>query len=460
MELFTANRVHILGIGGIGVSAIAKILHAGGVRVTGSDAAASLITDELSLRGISVVIGHIAENLPSDVDAVVYSGAVPADNVERVAATDREVPQFSYSEALGALSRTRRTIAISGTHGKSTTTSMLGSILIHAGLDPLIIVGTRVAAFSDGNVHLGRGDFCVVEACEHEAQMMRLVPERIIVTNLEPDHLDYYGSFENLIETFKKYVARVPADHCVANADDKAVMSLFGNDGAAGPRTIGAKAGMLRCVSRRTDTGVQRVQIEDAETGSQFELALRIPGAFNVLNALCALEMARSIGIGLELAIEALEQFPGSWRRFERVGTFHDAPVISDYGHHPTAVRETIRAAREFFPGRRIFLVYQPHQHHRTEALYKDFVDALQESDALVLCEIYDVVGREHGSSAASAHGIIDELSARDADKPLWYAQSLSDAVEYVRSNVEPNDILLVMGAGDIYKIADMLCSK
>jgi UDP-N-acetylmuramate--alanine ligase len=456
MDFLDAKRVHVIGIGGIGTSGLSKILVHRGVVVSGSDASASLITEDLSVRGVAVTIGHSADNVAEDVDAIVYSSAVPATNPERAAAEERGIPQFSYSVALGAITRKYRTIAVSGTHGKSTTTSMLATILIAAGLEPLVLVGTRVPNFKDGNVYLGAGDIFVVEACEHEAQMMNLSPERIVITNLEPDHLDFYGTFENLSETFKKYVAQIPAEHCVVNGDEASVVALFGDEK---PVTFGFENTDVQCTERHSGDGIQYASVAFPD-GAHADLKLRIPGAFNVMNALAATTMAMQVGVSAEQAFEALYNFPGSWRRFERVGHFNGAPVISDYGHHPTAIRETVKAAREFFPGKRVVLAYQPHQHHRTKALYGDFIEALADPDALILNEVYHVTGREDAKDAATtSEGLMGDVAARRGEKPHWYAKSLDEVSELIQKHALPDDIILVMGAGDIYKIAHKVCS-
>ena len=458
MNFLDAKRVHIIGIGGIGTSGVAKILAHRGVRVSGSDASSSLITEELQARGIAVTIGHSADNVAPDIDAIMYSSAVQAANPERAVADERGIPTYSYSVALGEITKKYTTVAVSGTHGKSTTTSMLASIAIAAGLDPLVLVGTRVPNFKDGNVYLGSGSIFIVEACEHEAQMMNLSPSKIVVTNLEPDHLDFYETFENLQETFKQYVAKVSADDCVVNGDDADVVRLF--EGRELPHTFGFGEHEFRCTARRSEAGVQFATIACPD-GVSREMKLRIPGAFNVMNALAALSMAAALGVDVDTAIAALYEFPGAWRRFERVGKMGEAHVISDYGHHPTAIRETLKAAREFFPDKRVVLVYQPHQHHRTKALYGDFVDVLAEPDALILNEVYHVEGRENAADAvATSAGLMTDISARRGDeKPQWYAQSLGEVSELIKKHTLPDDVILVMGAGDIYKVAHSICS-
>lgn len=460
MSLLTKKFVHIIGIGGIGLSGVAKILQYRGLQVSGSDAEGSLITEELQAMGIPVVIGQAAENLGADVDVVIYSGAVPATNPERLAAAARGLPEFSYSQALGEITKGYRTIAISGTHGKSTTTAMLGSILMQAGFDPMVLVGTRVANFSHGNVQLGRGEWFVVEACEHAAQMLQLAPERIIITNLEPDHLDFYGSFENLIETFKKYVGKIGAAACVIPAADPVMNKVFsGSENQA--LTFGEHTGSLHCLERQIKNGQQQVLVAD-DQNNQFELNLRVPGIFNVLNALAALTLARSIGADLNLALQALAEFKGSWRRFELIGnTKKGALVISDYGHHPTAINSTVRAAREFYPDKRIVLAFQPHQHHRTKSLLDEFLAALQTPDALILQEIYDVKGRESaGDQDVSSAGLLARLQNNFGTGQAGFAPTAADTIQQILAIEQTGDLILVMGAGDIYKIATDLCSQ
>lgn len=455
MSLLEKKYIHCIGIGGIGVSALAKILIQRGCVVSGSDAEQSLITDELLARGISVNIGKSDGGFPLQTEAIVYSSAVPTTHPERIAALDRGIEQFSYAQVLGELSRAYHTIAISGTHGKSTTTALLGNILIAAGYDPLVLVGTRVASFSDGNAHLGAGTWFVVEACEHEAQMMQISPEYLIVTNVEPDHLDFYETFDRLLETFRAYVRGVRSERCVLNFDDENVRAL-----AEGAHTFGFTGGTVQCLHRTTTSGIQTAHLI-TNHDAHFTMSLRIPGRFNVMNAMAAFEMARMIGIDADVALRALNEYPGSWRRFERVGEVNGAAVISDYGHHPTALKETVRAAREFFPGRRILLAYQPHQHHRTKALHKEFIDALHEPDALILNEIYDVKGREGaGDQDISSATLYEEVVAQQIGKPIWYARTHAEVVTLITTHATPQDVVLIMGAGDIYKIVPQVCVK
>lgn len=455
MALLGHKKVHFIGIGGIGMSGVAKILRSRGLEVAGSDVADSAVIEELRGAGVVVNIGQAAENVPVDAEAVVHTSAVPADNPERVEAARRGLSIFSYSAAVGEISREYQTVAISGTHGKSTTTAMLGKILLAAGLDPLILVGTKVRGFSDGNVHLGQGKIFVVEACEHEAQMLRLHPSMIVLSNLENDHLDFYQNWENLRDTFRAYIKKVAPKKIIANADDGGLREMLREVDA----TFYGTTGQARLLQRSFFSGGQQALV--AVVDEEKKLILRLPGEFNIYNALAALTAAINLGVAPEIALAALAEFGGSWRRFENLGEWQGATVISDYGHHPTAVTKTLAAAREFFGVRRIVLVFQPHQHHRTAALYEDFLTAFAEPEVLLLAEIYDVAGRTgEEARAISSARLAEDLHARRGSKETFYLADAAAVEEKLRTIIQTGDVLLIMGAGDIFLLAEKLCSR
>jgi len=386
------RHVHIIGVGGIGTSAIAKLFLAKGARVTGSDRQASALTDELVRHGLRFAEGGDPSALAT-ADLVVYSAAVPDTDPERAEAARLGVRQLSYPQFLGELSRGYTTIAVAGTNGKSTVTAMLGLLLEAAGYDPLVIVGSLVPGFSDGNLRLGAGRFLVVEACEYRAHMLNLHPEMIVLTNVEEDHLDYFRDLAHIQDTFQTFLDKMKGKGLVVlNADDP------GSAGFHADRVVryGTQDGADYMVeNRRTAAGIQSALVRRLHPPEPLgDLALRVPGAFNIMNALAATAAAMELGVPFETCARVLKQFPGIWRRFERVGTWNGADVISDYGHHPTAIRATVAAAREFFPGRRVVLCFQPHQHARTKELFGGFVEALAEADAVVVPEVYEVAGR------------------------------------------------------------------
>lgn len=455
MALLKHKKVHFIGIGGIGMSGVAKILRSRGLVVTGSDAADSAIIEELRAAGVQIKIGQVAENIPLDAEAVVHTSAVAATNPEYQEALRRHLPIFSYAEAVGEISRAYQTVAISGTHGKSTTTAMLGKILLAAGLDPLILVGTKVRDFSDGNVHLRQGKIFVVEACEHSAQMLRLHPSMIVLTNLESDHLDFYQNWENLRDTFRAYLKKVASKKIIANADDAGLREMLGDTAV----NFYGTAGQVQLLRRTVSVGAQQAQILIA--GQEMTMSLRLPGEFNIYNALAALTAAINLGVAPEIALAALAEFGGSWRRFENLGEWQGATIISDYGHHPTAVMKTMAAAREFFGQRRIILVFQPHQHHRTTALYADFLTAFAEPEILLLAEIYGVTGRTGvEAQEISSARLAADLGVSRGAKETFYAATVAAMEEKIRAVIQTNDVLLIMGAGDIFLLAEKLCSR
>lgn len=450
------KRVHFTGIGGIGVSALAKLCLARGMAVSGSDLNASAITADLARRGAKVAAGSGA--LPEKLDLLVYSPAVPETDPERAEAARRGTRQLSYPEALGEMSRQMKTVVVTGTNGKSTTAAMLGLILEAAGMDPTVIVGSLVPGFPDGNLRAGGGKLFVVEGCEYRANVLNLHPSAVVLTNVEEDHLDYFRDIGHIRDTFQQLIDACPG--AVAwNADDPNSRLLKVKDGVSYAMDAAAD---VNGENRRVEAGAQSVDVR--RHGVKFgSFTLRVPGAFNAMNALAATAMAMELGVPFETCARTLEAFRGIWRRFERVGDLVIpplkggtegglVPVISDYGHHPTAIRGTIEAAREFFPGRRVVLCFQPHQHSRTLELKDDFIAALQGADAVVIPEIYGVAGRTEEEAKL--------ISSKDlaAGVPgAAYAKDLAEAEALVRGLVRDGDVLLVQGAGDVDGLARRL---
>ena len=419
------KKIYFVGIGGIGVSALAKLFLVYGKQIAGSDKYSSEITDDLQKKGIKVYIGHEDTNLDSDTDLVIYSAAVGPEIPERKKATELGIKQLSYPKALGLITKSKDTIAISGTHGKSTTTAMLGLILTEAGLDPTVIVGSKVKHPTfDENVRIGRGKYFVVEACEWRAHMLNLKPKIIVLTNIESDHLDYYKTFKNLKNAFKEYVGRLPKNGLlIFNADDKNCIET-------------AKSARCKTVGYSIKSGL--------------DFSLQIPGRFNIYNALAASTCALRLGIKPEIIRKTLANFKGIWRRFEKIGEYKGALIFSDYAHHPTAVKETLRAAKEKYPQRRLVVVYQPHHFDRTKRLFREFTKAFDLADLVILNEIYDVPGRE-SAKKISSRDLVGELKKRKIK--AVFARDLKETKEFLLKNIRRGDLVLIMGAGDIYKL-------
>lgn len=461
MKLREANNIHCLGAGGIGLSALAKYLAAQGKKITASDLAPSAVSEELSAHGVVLRYGQTG-GVPVGTELVIYSEAVRPENPERADAAAKGIPEMSYAEALGAASRDKRTIAITGTNGKSTTTAMIGLILEAAGFDPTVIVGSRVPGFPLGNLRIGESDWLVVEADDYHAHLLQLRPEMIVITNIEEEHLDYFTDLEHIVRTFQSFVDSLPPDGTlIVNADDE--VSFDDLDHHQNTVTYGLEE-PADLMAAKITIGAGEQSFELVRAGAETTptaITLKVPGRFNVSNALAAIACAQALGIPDETIKEALANFYGIWRRFERLGEWDGAAVISDYGHHPAAIRGTIAAAREFYPGRRLVLVYQPHQRHRTKALMHDFASAFDGVDLLILSDIYDVAGRDDADTAEVTSALLAEAIAARAESPRpLLGGDLRHTEDMLKSNVEANDVIVIMGAGTIDAVARNLISS
>lgn len=441
--MINAKNVHIIGIGGIGTSAVAKWYQDQGAKVSGSDMHTSAIIDDLDKRGIEVKIGHFVDNVPRDCDLAVYSGAVPSTNVERQLIEELGITELSYSEFLGELAKTKKTIAVSGTNGKSTTTAMIASILIEAGYDPTVILGTKVPGWPEDNLRIGKGNWFVVEACEHMANMLNIKPDTAVITNIEEDHLDFYRDITHIRETFQTWVdCKETCSQVVINRDDPESQKLtikyeskFGVD------------------NRRVEGNKQIFDVAGVE------IELQIPGKFNAENAAAAFTASHLVGVNDEDALKALAEFKGTWRRFEHVGVWHEADVYSDYAHHPTAIDGTLRAFREFFKERRLVVVFEPHQHSRTHELFSEFTKSFDEADIAIISEIYEVEGRTE-EKFESSFDLVGAVKHRNKFDAVLYAKDSTEAESLLRETVKANDIIVIMGAGPIDNLARKLVGK
>ncbi len=449
----SARFVHCIGIGGIGVSAIAKWFLSKGAAVSGSDLNESIITKELASRGVSITIGpHSADHIPSETDFIVYSPAAEQDNPELRAAHAKNIPVYSYPEVLGMLMEGTYGIAISGTHGKSTTTSIIGLILTEAGMDPTVVVGSRVHLF-DGNIRIGNSQYFIAEACEWKAHMMHVHPRGAVLTNIDADHLDYYQSIDKIAEAFREFFCKVPENGFAVLPAGSPYTDSLRACVSAPVYTFGLEkesdfyAHSINVAHERQEF---RIRYRGEDLGFFF---LRIPGTFNIENALAACAVAHHLNIPVSIIRKVFETFPGIWRRFERVGEYKGALVLSDYAHHPTAVSKTIRAAREFFPERRIVAVFQPHHRHRTRVLFNLFVTAFDEADEIIINEIYDVAGRENEEDKSISSELLAE-HIRRRGKRVIFSPDLSQTKQLISECARPGDALLIMGAGDIDSVS------
>jgi len=414
------TKVHLVGIGGIGMSALAQLLASRGVAISGSDREASPTTELLAQKGISVSIGH--GELPDGVEMIIYSDAIPADNPERVAARLRGIPERSYFSMLGEISRHAKTVAVTGTHGKTTVTGMIARILRDAGAEPTAIVGSIVSDFGS-NFLPGRDDLFVVEACEYRNHLLELSPEVLVITNIELDHTDFFPSLKVLQETMRRAVEAVPPHGAIiTNPQDPHVAVIL----------PAAKARVI---------DYTRMAVGE----------LRLLGEFNRENARAALAAAQAAypALSLEAGVKSLSDFHGSWRRFQYKGeTPNGAIVYDDYAHHPTAVRKTLIAARERFPGMRIVVAFHPHLHSRTESFLQEFADALDLADRAIVAPIYE--------ARTEVRHAVSNATLAAAGKHIESMDSFDDIRNALAAEAA-GTIIITMGAGDIYKVAEQL---
>ena len=433
-------RIHLIGIGGIGVSALAQYYLSKGHEVSGSDLFASEITDFLKKKGVKIFIGNFSKNIKKDFDLVVYSPAVKHDNPEFKKAKQFKIKTQSYPEALGDLTKEYYTIAVAGAHGKSTTASMIALVLTKAGIDPTVIVGTKIKEFENSNFRYGESKLLVIEACEYDSSFLYYSPKIIVVTNVDKEHLDYFKTFANVKKAFKNFILRLPRPgepgypgFLVFNEDDKNISRVD----EAKFKTVGYSA--------------------EQKEFSKLKKILKVPGHHNALNALAVLSVARILGIPDKISFKALSEFKGTWRRFEiKQGSANNKKitVVSDYGHHPNEISATLKAAREKYPKKIIWCVFQPHQHQRTYYLFNDFVKTFREMpiDCIIITDIYDVAGRETKKikKGVSSEKLVDKINRKN----VFYLPM--DELEFnIKENIKSGEVLIIMGAGNIYKLAD-----
>ena len=434
MDNKKSQSIHFIGIGGIGVSSLARYYISKGRGVSGSDLQSSEITDALAVAGVDIHIGaHKATNIPAEVSEVIYTAAIVPANPELKEGIKRGILAKTYAEAIGEITKDYRTITVSGSHGKSTTTALAGMVLEHGYCDPTVIVGTKIKEFGNTNYRHGRGSFLVLEADEWNKSFLNYHPEIAIVTNIDAEHLDTYGTVEAVEQTFQEYLEKVPrSGKIIANVDDE----------------------RLRNVAKKFGMKVLWYSLKQPEAKIVREI-LQIPGEHNVSNALAALTLGRYLGIAETDILQALKRFTGAWRRFELKGILNGALIYTDYGHHPSEIKATLAAARQRFPFRRVCCVYQPHQHQRLAYLWNDFVGAFDAADNVLLLPVYDVAGRETAAAkrAVNSRKLAQELAVRG--KQVDHASSFSAAKKWITARAKNGDIFLIMGAGDIYNLAN-----
>jgi UDP-N-acetylmuramate--alanine ligase len=444
------QHIHFVGIGGAGMSGISEVLVNLGYHVSGSDLKATPVTDRLEKLGVRIAIGHRPQNIEG-AHVVVTSTAVSSQNPEVMAARTQGIPVIPRIEMLAEIARLKYTIAIAGTHGKTTTTSMVASVLQTGGLDPTVVVGGRLKHLDSG-ARLGKGEYLVAEADESDGSFLKLSPALAVITNIDNDHLDYYGTFDKIADAFVQYANHVPFYGCViACADDPHVRAHL-------PRIS------RRVVTYGLEVGarLQGTNIQSTDSTTAFEVlgfgqnlgtvTLQVPGRHNVLNALAAVAVGLELGISFAKIAEGLAVYEGVGRRLELKGEQSGVTVIDDYGHHPTEIRATLAALRDRYPKRRLVALFQPHRYSRTQSLWNDFAHAFEKADQVYVMDIYPA-GEE------AIPGVTSDLIIKAMQKvhPRAAAAPKPFSPEALAKGLQSGDVFLTLGAGDVWKVGEQL---
>lgn len=418
------NKIHFIGIGGIGLSAIARMMLLEGKKVTGSELSPGLVTDVLIDVGATVFEGHREDNITPDVDLVIYTIAVPKDNPELKRARELDIPLLTYPEALGEISKDKYTIAVAGTHGKTTTTGMIAQIMLEAGKDPSVIIGSFLKGYKS-NFIAGKSEYFVAESCEYSRSFLHMNPDILVITNIEEEHLDYYKDLKDIQSAFIDLVKKIPEDgYLVCNPKDPNVMPVIAES-----------------YCNIVDYTMEKMYFD-----------LKIPGDHNILNARAAIAATHLLEIPRKNITASLERFPGTWRRADHLGeTKKGAIVYDDYAHHPDEVATTVKGFKERFKKKKIVVVFQPHLYSRTKIFFNDFVESLSIAEELIVLPIY--AARETPDPSITADMLTDALLK--AGKKTLFMSDFYEIETHLNKEYGKGDLIITMGAGDVYKIGE-----
>jgi len=448
------KNIHFVGIGGIGMSGIAEVLLNLGYHISGSDLKETEVTRRLRSLGCEISYGHRNENL-READVVVISSAVRQNNPEVEAAEQRLIPVIPRAEMLAELMRMKIGIAIAGTHGKTTTTSLISTVLAAGGLDPTVVIGGRLNSIGS-NARLGQGEFLVAEADESDGSFLKLMPTIAVVTNIDPEHLDFYKGIDEIKETFLRFLEKIPffglAVLCLDHPNIQSLLprlkKRFATYGLTTQADFQAKEIAFEGLSTSFDVFHQRQGIG--------RLSLRMPGVHNVYNALATVATAFELNIPFQVVQETLRNFGGVQRRFQIKGEKKGILVVDDYGHHPVEIMATLKAARTGW-GKRIIAVFQPHRYTRTQALFKDFLTAFYDADVLILTDIYPAgEDRIEGVGSKALFEGLREYGHKD----VTYLAEKGEIVEHLLHILSPGDLVITLGAGDIWQVSEELVNR
>ena len=457
IDLSQYKKIHCIGIGGIGLSAIAEILLSRGYEVSGSDMKESAETARLASKGARVFIGHRAENA-DEADLLVFSAAVGHDNPEMKRAEERGIPILSRAQMLGLLMQEyENSIAVSGTHGKTTTTSMVSLILDRAKLEPTILVGGNLAEIG-GNVKVGHSRYFITEACEYMDSFLSLKPKIEIILNIDSDHLDYFKDIDHIVSSFDKFAHLVPGSGTIIAYDANPFVNQVIRDlDNVVPFGLSENCDYYAANIQFNEEGMPAFDVcHDGQLLSRVQLA--VPGEHNILNALAAFTCACALGVEPQLTKETLERYHGTQRRFDIVGTTaKGVKIVDDYAHHPTEIKATLSAS-ENVPHNKLWCIFQPHTYTRTIALFDEFAEAFEKADKLILAEIY--AAREKNIYKISSAQLAEKIKETHPHKEVLFMEDFAAIADYVDDQAQRGDMVITMGAGDIYKVGEMLLER
>ncbi|WP_349669885.1 UDP-N-acetylmuramate--L-alanine ligase [Lacrimispora sp.] len=453
IDFHKPQAVHFIGIGGISMSGLAEILMDEGFSVTGSDSHESELTHHLEAKGAKIVYGQRAENITEGIDVVVYTAAVHSDNPELMAAKEQGLPILSRAELLGQMMKNyKNAIAISGTHGKTTTTSMITEVLLCADADPTISVGGILNSIG-GNIRVGGPELFVTEACEYTNSFLSFYPTVEIILNIEADHLDFFKDIKDIRNSFRLFAQKLPADGLLVINNDIENIEEIVRDLPCKVITFGKKDGSRYQAEEIAFDELARATYHLKIDGSVVDtVTLGVPGEHNVYNSLAAAAVCAELGISLDQVKKGLKHFTGTNRRFEKKGELGGVTIIDDYAHHPQEIRATLSTAQHY-PHKKLWVVFQPHTYTRTKAFLDEFADALSLADEVILAEIY--AARETDNLGISSADIVERIEKKGVK--AHYITSFDEIETFILENCIHGDLLITMGAGDIVKVGEKL---
>lgn len=448
------KKVHFIGIGGISMSGLAAILLRKGFKVSGSDAKESKITDKLKANGAEIYIGHKRENL-KNVDLVVYTAAIPSDNPEIIEAKEKNIELMNRAEFLGYIMKGHKfNVAVSGTHGKTTCTSMLSHVTLKNNLDPTILVGGELDIIG-GNFRIGDSEYFITEACEYKESFLKFFPYVGIILNIDADHLDYYRDLNHIKEAFTKFVNLIPKDgYLVAYSEDKNIKDVI-EKANCNVITYGINEGDVIAKNISFNNKGQATFTVSKDNKDLFEVTLQTTGKHNILNALATVCVSLIFGIPAEAIVNGLAECKGAHKRFEYKGEFNGATIIDDYAHHPVEIKATLETAK-LLPSNKIYAVFQPHTYTRTKTLFEEFTRCFDNVDELILMDIY--AAREKNTGLVSSEELGEAI--RKTGVNCINVHSHEEAANYLKNKASKNDLILTIGAGDVVKVADIILNK